>query len=87
MRPSVKGTVELAVALIPEEQLSASPTCAGKYGVLGVLRTLGVSYFCNLLGALMLMGLMSAGEVFTGRWVWATTWGGGVGSGKAAEVR
>lgn len=41
---------------------------AGKYGMLGALRTLLVSYFCNLAGALMLVGLMSGGEVFTNRW-------------------
>lgn len=39
----------------------------GKYGMLGALRALFTSYFCNLAGALMLMGLMTAGEVFSGR--------------------
>ena len=40
---------------------------AGRYGLLGALRCLMTSYFTNLVGALMLMGLMVGGGVFIGR--------------------
>ncbi|PRW05792.1 cytosolic phosphoglucose isomerase isoform A [Chlorella sorokiniana] len=38
----------------------------GRYGVLGLLRCWLVSYFCNLLGSLIMVGLMMGGEVFYG---------------------
>ena len=41
--------------------------CAGRYGLLGMLRCLAGSYLCNLVGALLLVGLMVGGEVFEGR--------------------
>lgn len=40
---------------------------AGRYGLLGMLRCLCGSYLCNLVGALLLVGLMVGGEVFDGR--------------------
>ncbi len=40
---------------------------AGRYGLLGMLRCLCGSYLCNLVGALLLVGLMVGGEVFEGR--------------------
>lgn len=43
-----------------------TPPCAGRYGVFGLLRCWAVSYCCNLLGALMLVGLMLGGDVFAG---------------------
>ncbi|KAL4440622.1 hypothetical protein ABPG75_003623 [Micractinium tetrahymenae] len=39
----------------------------GRYGLLGMLRCLAGSYLCNLVGALLLVGLMVGGEVFEGR--------------------
>lgn len=39
----------------------------GKYGLLGAFRTMIISYFCNLLGALLIIGLMNGGGVFAGR--------------------
>lgn len=42
------------------------PSLAGRYGILGVMRCWGVSYFCNLIGCLLVMGLMLGGDVFHG---------------------
>ena len=36
--------------------------------MLGMLRSLSVSYFSNLLGALMLVGLMMGSHTFYNRW-------------------
>ena len=55
--------------LRPRNSLVVCPTAcyAGRYGLLGALRCLLTSYFTNLVGALMLMGLMVGGGVFIGR--------------------
>ncbi|KAL4420050.1 hypothetical protein ABPG77_007489 [Micractinium sp. CCAP 211/92] len=46
---------------------SAIAVYEGRYGLLGMLRCLCGSYLCNLVGALLLVGLMVGGEVFEGR--------------------
>lgn len=46
---------------------TAIAVAEGRYGVLGMLRCLVTSYLSNLVGALLLVGLMLGGGVFEGR--------------------
>lgn len=57
-----------------EASRAASPTLlarvarlAGRYGLLGAVRCLVSSYLTNLVGSLLLVGLMVGGEVYKGR--------------------
>lgn len=55
------------LSCLPSRLLLPILVPAGRYGLLGMLRCLATSYFCNLLGSLLLIGIMVGGEVFEGR--------------------
>ena len=57
----------LVTAHPPARLLTPARPPAGRYGLLGALRCLLTSYFCNLLGSLLLVGIMLGGQVFNGR--------------------